>query len=285
LCSNGSMPCSLQPNAREILEKKENRCRSTPHNKTPDPIVPAGKHVWPISTSNTAVELSFNTIGLDILQNMRVDIPHPQKNSITTLKTLILSSAHRGVRLRPYLPSGIASHAYFVYSADTEVFVSVQTAQCLFKTYLSFVILTFTDPFLERVGGRSDIYIYIYILVGNTQTIIRSGNRIHTAPLEEQSHNSKNAHFELCPQEVCLTPYLPSGIASHVYILKWPREGRSVVLLMQLHRPGQWFSLSPEKLYFSSCDSVLIGVSHVRWGSGSGGGERKAGVRIYLSVD
>jgi hypothetical protein len=38
----------------------------------------------------------------------------------------------------------------------------------------------------------------------------------------------KNAHFELCPQEVCLRPYLPSGIASHIYFLKWPREGRSV---------------------------------------------------------
>jgi hypothetical protein len=49
----------------------------------------------------------------------------------------------------------------------------------------------------------------------------------------------KPPHFELCPQEVCLRPYLPSGTASHVYFLKWPREGRSVVLLMRLHRTGQ----------------------------------------------
>jgi hypothetical protein len=84
---------------------------------------------------------------------------------------------------------------------------------------------------------------------------------VHIAPLEEQFHNSKNANFELCPQEVCLRPYLTSGIASDVYFLKWPREGSSVVvLLMRLHRPGQWFYLSPEKLYFSSCGSVLIGV-------------------------
>jgi hypothetical protein len=44
----------------------------------------------------------------------------------------------------------------------------------------------------------------------------------HIVSLEEQCHNSKNAHFELCPQELCLRPYLPSGIASHVYFLKWP---------------------------------------------------------------
>jgi hypothetical protein len=76
--------------------------------------------------------------------------------------------------------------------------------------------------------------------------------------------SQKNAHFELCPQEVCLRPYLPSGIASHVYFLKWPREGRSVVVrLLRLHRPGPWFFLSPEKLYFSSCDSVLLGMGHV----------------------
>jgi hypothetical protein len=86
-----------------------------------------------------------------------------------------------------------------------------------------------------------------------------------TANLEEQYHNSKKAHFELCPQEVCLRPYLPSGIASHVYFLKCPREGRSVVvLLMRLHRPGRWFFLSPEKLYFSSCDSVLLGCDMVK---------------------
>jgi hypothetical protein len=66
------------------------------------------------------------------------------------------------------------------------------------------------------------------------------------------------------PQEVCLRPYLPSGITSHVYFLKWPREGRSVVvLLMRVHRPGQWFFLSPEKMYFSSCDSVLVGGRYI----------------------
>jgi hypothetical protein len=84
---------------------------------------------------------------------------------------------------------------------------------------------------------------------------------IHIAPLEEQCHNSKNAHFELCPQEVCLSPYLPGGMASQVYFLKLPREGVSVVdLLIRLHRPSQWFFFSPEKLYFSICDSVLMGV-------------------------
>jgi hypothetical protein len=86
----------------------------------------------------------------------------------------------------------------------------------------------------------------------------------HIATLEEQCHNSKNAHFELCPQEVCLRPYLPSGVASHVCFLKWPRGGRSVVvLLMRLHRPGRWFFLSIEKLYFSSCDSDLLGVRYI----------------------
>jgi hypothetical protein len=86
---------------------------------------------------------------------------------------------------------------------------------------------------------------------------------IHIAPLEEQCDNSKNAHFDLCPEEVCLRPYLPSGIAWHVYFLKWLRKGRSVVvLLMRLHRPGQWVFLSPEKLYFSSFDSVLRGVRY-----------------------
>jgi hypothetical protein len=84
-----------------------------------------------------------------------------------------------------------------------------------------------------------------------------------TAPLEEWRHNSKNAHFELCPQEVCLRPHLPGGIASHVCFLKWLQEGRSVVLLMRLHRPDQWLLLSPEMLCFSSCDCVLLGVRYV----------------------
>jgi hypothetical protein len=119
---------------------------------------------------------------------------------------------------------------------------------------------------LFKEGRWEKWYIYIQILVGNPQTIIRSVNRIHTASLEEQYHNSKNAHFELCPHEVCLRPYLPSGIASHVYFLKWPWQGRSVVLLMWWHRPRQWFVRSPEKLYFSSCDSVLIGVWYVEHG-------------------
>jgi hypothetical protein len=86
---------------------------------------------------------------------------------------------------------------------------------------------------------------------------------LQVAPLEEHYRNSKKAHFELYLQEVRLRPYLSSGIASHVYFLKWPREGRSVVLFMRLHRPGQWFFLSPEKLCFSSYDSVLIGVRYV----------------------
>jgi hypothetical protein len=85
----------------------------------------------------------------------------------------------------------------------------------------------------------------------------------HITHIEEQCHKSKNAHFELCSQEVCLRPHLPSVIASHVYFLKWPREGRSVVLLKRLHRPGHCLFLSAEKLYFSSCDSVLLGVRHI----------------------
>jgi hypothetical protein len=76
----------------------------------------------------------------------------------------------------------------------------------------------------------------------NTSTHI-TNITLHIAPLEEQRHNSKSAHFELFPQKVRLRPHLPSGKASHVYFLKQPREGRSVVLLMRLH--CQWiFPLS-----------------------------------------
>jgi hypothetical protein len=85
----------------------------------------------------------------------------------------------------------------------------------------------------------------------------------HITPLKDQCHNSKNAHFELCPQEVCLRPYLPSGIASHVYFPKWPREGRSVVLLMRLHRPDHCFSSLPKScisrvmtVFFQGCDMI-----------------------------
>jgi hypothetical protein len=74
----------------------------------------------------------------------------------------------------------------------------------------------------------------------------------------------KNTHFELCPQEVCLRQYLPSGIVSHIYFLKWSWEGRSVILLMRLHHPDQWFFLYPKKLYFSSCASVLLGMRYVK---------------------
>jgi hypothetical protein len=69
--------------------------------------------------------------------------------------------------------------------------------------------------------------------------------------LEEQCHKSKNAHLELFPQKVCLRPYLPSGIAPRVYIIKLPLEGSSVVfILMRLHRPGQWFLFSPKSYIF-----------------------------------
>jgi hypothetical protein len=102
---------------------------------------------------------------------------------------------------------------------------------------------------------------YISLFTAQSRKMLSLSQTQHIAHIEEHCHNSKNAHFKLCPQELYLRPYLPSGIASHVYLLKWPREGRSVVvLLMRLHRPGQWFFLSPEKLYFSSCDSVLLGV-------------------------
>jgi hypothetical protein len=86
----------------------------------------------------------------------------------------------------------------------------------------------------------------------------------YRAPRRTVSELKKKTHFELRPQEVCLRPYVPSGIASHVYFLKWPREGRSVVfLLMWLHRPRLWLFLSPENSYFSNCDCVLLGVRYV----------------------
>jgi hypothetical protein len=121
--------------------------------------------------------------------------------------------------------------------------------------------------------GFSKVYIYYPVCNSRKRTVTEHNNiwsplereqcKAHIAPLYEECHNSKNAHFELCPQEVCLRPYLPSGIASQVYFLKRPREGRSVILLMQLHHPRQWFTLSPEKIYFSSCDSVLPEVRYV----------------------
>jgi hypothetical protein len=78
------------------------------------------------------------------------------------------------------------------------------------------------------------------------------------ALLEEQCYTSNNAHFELCPQEVRLRPYTPSGIVLHVYFIKWPQEGRSVVFrLMRLHRPDQWVFLCPENLYFRVVTVVL----------------------------
>jgi hypothetical protein len=43
---------------------------------TCDPIIPAEKHAEPISTGKTAVELSFDTVGLDILQYIDIDIEH-----------------------------------------------------------------------------------------------------------------------------------------------------------------------------------------------------------------
>jgi hypothetical protein len=141
---------------------------------------------------------------------------------------------------------------------------------------------THVDKYLLKISHHSTLYketvysqrhlvsiINIYYLNDLTYTRVcvcitcEISQILYIAPLEEQCHNSKNAHFELCPQEVCLKPYLPSGIASHVYFLKWPREGRSVVLLMRLHRPGQWFFLSPEKFYFSSGDSILPGVRYI----------------------
>jgi hypothetical protein len=34
---------------------------------------------------------------------------------------------------------------------------------------------------------------------------------------------------------------------------------------MRLHHPGQWFFFSPEKFYFSSCDSVILGVRSMKY--------------------
>jgi hypothetical protein len=115
------------------------------------------------------------------------------------------------------------------------------------------------------------VYINFQVYISITQCfthnslgpLARETHCIYIIPLEKECHNSEKAHFELRPQEVCLRPYLPSGIASHVYFLKWPREGRSVVILMRFQRPGQWFYLFPEKLYFSSGDGVLLGVWYI----------------------
>jgi hypothetical protein len=83
-------------------------------------------------------------------------------------------------------------------------------------------------------------------------------------PRKKSVTTHKTLILSYAHRRYCLTPNLPSGIASHVYFLKLPREGRSVILLMRLYRPGQWFLLSPEKLYFSSRDSVLLEVRHNR---------------------
>jgi hypothetical protein len=84
----------------------------------------------------------------------------------------------------------------------------------------------------------------------------------------QKKYRRENGRLSRCPTS-CYHPSLspksclPSGIESHVYFLKCLLEGRSVVLVMRLHRPGQWFFLSPEELYFSSCDSVLLGGRYV----------------------
>jgi hypothetical protein len=109
-----------------------------------------------------------------------------------------------------------------------------------YSVYLCLYIILYMCAlirFLIYVSLPTFVFMYLYLI-------------LHIARLEEHCHNSKHAHFELCPQDVCLRPYLPTGISLLVYFLKWPREGRSVVLFMRLHRPGQWFFLSPEKLLF-----------------------------------
>jgi hypothetical protein len=98
--------------------------------------------------------------------------------------------------------------------------------------------------------------------IGNTQEF-----RTTACCAPSRSITTQKTVTELCPQEVCLRPFLPWGSASRDYFLKLPRGGRSVVLSMRLHRPDQWFFLSPEKLYFSSCNSVLLGVRCITWNS------------------
>jgi hypothetical protein len=45
---------------------------------------------------------------------------------------------------------------------------------------------------------------------------------------------------------------------------------------MRLHRPGHWFFLSPDKFYFSSCNSVLLAVRHGAGVDSSGTGKGPA---------
>jgi hypothetical protein len=56
--------------------------------------------------------------------------------------------------------------------------------------------------------------------------------------------------------------------------------------LIRLHRPGQWFFLSSEKLYFSGCDGVLLEVRYVPFHSAtapSGPGPPHRAFTISLS--
>jgi hypothetical protein len=114
----------------------------------------------------------------------------------------------------------------------------------------------------------------------------------HRTP-KEQCHNS-NAHCELCPQEVCLRPYLPTVIASHTYFLNG-RERGCVFVFMRLHHTSQWFFICPKKLYVSSCDSFFRGcntyITHCysAWLAGTAGNavavlQRQLSLKLNTSI-
>jgi hypothetical protein len=113
-------------------------------------------------------------------------------------------------------------------------------------------------------------YIKIHILLSQvycvwqvvkTPTII-SNNPVYRTPRRTVSQLKTKISFWVMP-----TGGMPQIISTRWNSVtrlfsKMATRGRSVVLLMRLHRPGQRFFLSPEKLYFSSFDSVLLGVRY-----------------------
>jgi hypothetical protein len=85
------------------------------------------------------------------------------------------------------------------------------------------------------------------------------------ASLEEQCHNSKNVHFELCPKEVHLWPYLPSGIASHVCFLKWPWEERSVIIFFELWQCSSRGAKCPFRAHVGTHTHSHSQLIHLPW--------------------
>jgi hypothetical protein len=86
----------------------------------------------------------------------------------------------------------IHGHLSAIYSMSSIHANVVNESLCIFNNWMC--TLKYFNLFITVQLHHPTVCIYIYI-----------------APLEEQRHNSKNVHFELCPQEVRLRPYLPSG--------------------------------------------------------------------------